>query len=71
MKVFKCPKCGSVDVFIENSGNQKGLYCGDCGKWIKWVSKDEEKLVVRQENLMKDKRVTQIIDSMKKGKECL
>lgn len=71
MKVFKCPKCGSVDVFIEENENQTGLYCGDCGKWIKWLSKDEKRLVVRQENLMKDKRVTQIIDSMKKGKECL
>lgn len=51
MKVFECPKCHSNDVFIEESGNQIGLYCGDCGKWIKWLNKDEARLVKRQENI--------------------
>lgn len=71
MKVFECPKCHSNDVFIEESGNQIGLYCGDCGKWIKWLTKDEARLVKRQENIMKDKNIQHIIDSMKKGKENL
>lgn len=48
MKLFSCEKCGSVDVFIKKSGNQTGLYCGDCGKWIKWLTKDEIRLVERQ-----------------------
>lgn len=30
MKNFACNKCGSVDVFIKENGNQKGLYCSDC-----------------------------------------
>ena len=45
MKNFGCPHCRSVDVFMKPKGNQTGLYCGDCGKWIKWVSKSESAFV--------------------------
>ena len=48
MKIFTCSKCGSTDVFIDENGNHKGLYCGDCGKWIKWLTKEEVRLVNRQ-----------------------
>ena len=47
MKLYCCDKCGSLDVFIDDRGNQKALMCGDCGKWIKWVSKKEIPLVER------------------------
>lgn len=47
MKEYKCPKCNSADLFIQTQGNQIGLYCGDCGAWIKWVSKKEQPLVER------------------------
>lgn len=47
MKEYACPKCGSVDVFTESKGSQIGLYCGDCGRWIKWLPKDEIRLVNR------------------------
>ena len=48
MKEFKCTKCNSSDVFINKSGNNIGLYCGDCGKWITWLNKDQLRLVERQ-----------------------
>lgn len=41
MKEFKCTKCNSSDVFISKSGNNVGLYCDDCGAWLKWLGKDE------------------------------
>lgn len=44
MKQFYCKKCGSMDVFIKENGSQTGLYCSDCGKWIKWLGKDELRL---------------------------
>ena len=66
MKVFECPKCHSNDVFIEESGNQIGLYCGDCGKWIKWLTKDEVRLAERQMNMMKDDVIQQLINKIKK-----
>jgi hypothetical protein len=50
MKVYECSKCNSSDVFMKQSGNQTGLYCGDCGKWIKWLDKNEQRLVERQIN---------------------
>lgn len=34
-------KCGSKEFFTEKHGNQTGLYCSACGKWQKWLKKDE------------------------------
>lgn len=36
-----CKKCGSVSLHTEVKGSNTGLYCDDCGSWIKWLSKDE------------------------------
>ena len=37
----KCNKCESKDLFVEIQGNRRGLYCGNCGKWQKWIPKQE------------------------------
>ena len=47
MKSYACTKCGSVDVFIQDRGNQKALICGDCSAWLKWIGKAELPLVER------------------------
>ena len=49
MKNFECPKCSSKDTFIKPNGNQTGLYCADCGKWIKWLTKEEIRLYELQQ----------------------
>lgn len=36
-----CKKCGSISLHTEVKGNNAGLYCDDCGAWIKWLGKDE------------------------------
>ena len=36
-----CKKCGGSNLHIEIKGNNTGLYCSDCGAWIKWLGKDE------------------------------
>ena len=36
-----CKKCSCTTLYIENKGNNVGLYCSDCGAWIKWLGKDE------------------------------
>ena len=41
MKEYKCPKCNSKNLFTKKVGNNTGLYCEDCGAWIKWVGKNE------------------------------
>lgn len=37
---YQC-KCGSMDMFTEKKGNNTGLYCSMCGKFKKWLGKDE------------------------------
>lgn len=44
MRAKKCDRCGSENFFIKQSGNQTGLYCSKCGKWQKWLTKDEIRL---------------------------
>lgn len=36
-----CKKCGSVALHTEVKGSNTGLYCDDCGAWVKWLGKDE------------------------------
>lgn len=37
-------KCGGKEFFTEEHGTQTGLYCYACGKWQKWLKKDEIRL---------------------------
>ena len=62
MKNYGCPKCGSVDLFIKDNGNQKGLYCSEGCGWIKWVSKKELAIVEEflNSNKPKDFKITNI-----------
>lgn len=48
IKDYKC-KCGHNDFFFADKGNQKGIYCSYCGKWLKWAGKDEQNLAMKQE----------------------
>lgn len=45
-----CNKCGIVKGFLVVKGNQTGLYCNKCGKWIKWLTKDEIRLFNHKED---------------------
>lgn len=47
IKDYKC-KCGHDDFFFADKGNQKGIYCSYCGKWLKWADKDEKNLAIMQ-----------------------
>ena len=68
MKIFEC-KCGSTDVFIEQQGNNCGLYCADCGKWITWLNKDSKRLAERQikgiEKEIRNKAIEDFANSVK------
>lgn len=43
--MYKCPKCDSEGMYIKVNGTQKGLYCMSCGRWIKWLNKNEYRLL--------------------------
>lgn len=49
IKDYKC-KCGQDDFFFADKGNQTGIYCSYCGKWLKWADKDEQNLSMKQES---------------------
>lgn len=36
-----CKKCGSLQLHTAIKGNNTGLFCSDCGAYIKWLGKDE------------------------------
>ena len=51
IKDYRC-KCGHNDFFFADKGNQKGIYCSYCGKWLKWADKDEQNLGMKQESIL-------------------
>lgn len=51
IKDYKC-KCGHDDFFFAGKGNQKGIYCLYCGKWLKWADKDERNLELKQDPIL-------------------
>lgn len=49
-----CNKCGSMSLHTEEKGNNIGLYCDDCGAWIKWLGKDELRAFKHSKNTNSD-----------------
>jgi len=62
IKDYKC-NCGHNDFFFADKGNQKGIYCSYCGKWLKWADKDEQNLTMKQEPVL-DKIRAEIEDKI-------
>lgn len=55
-----CKKCGSISLHTEAKGSNTGLYCDDCGAWMKWLGKDELRAF---EHSQKNKALVQMRDS--------
>lgn len=53
VKDYKC-KCGHDDFFLADKGDQKGIYCSCCGKWLKWADKNEQNLAMKQPELISE-----------------
>lgn len=54
---FKCNKCGSSNYTTEKHGNNTGLYCSGCGKWYKWLNKDEVRVYSQKYKKEKEERI--------------
>lgn len=77
--IFCCKKCGSMDLYTEEKGTQTGLYCTDCGTWVKWLGKEELRMfarlcaerleVVKNKNLIKAIRTHFKVNEQEKGLE--
>ena len=49
---YKC-KCGNTTKFFtETKGSNIGLYCKECGKWIKWLNKNETRAFEQKEKFI-------------------
>lgn len=42
---MQCGRCGSTSVITEVRGPHTGLFCNNCGKFIKWLSAKEVKQI--------------------------
>lgn len=43
---YKCSKCNNSKLFFTEKKNiHKGLYCAECGAFIKWLGKNEYRLL--------------------------
>lgn len=51
IKDYKC-KCEHNDFFFADKGNQTGIYCSYCGKWLKWADKNEQNLRMKQMSVL-------------------
>lgn len=65
MKIFECPYCNSKEIFTEDSNGKVGLCCANCGKWIKWLGKDEARLAKRQESIQRETVVQRMANARK------
>lgn len=36
-KTYTCPKCKSTNNDIQKKNRYYGLYCADCGRWLRWI----------------------------------
>lgn len=69
IKEYKC-ECGCEDFFFKVKGNQTGIYCSSCGKWLKWADKNERNLMNSDntvENARDAERVHNSIDPKEFG----
>lgn len=35
---YTCPKCKSTNNDIQKKSRYYGLYCADCGRWLRWIA---------------------------------
>lgn len=68
-----CKKCGSTSLHTEVKGNNTGLYCDDCGAWVKWLGKDElrvfeyskgKKAISQEDELIRKVDVLNLIENI-------
>lgn len=41
MSEYKCKKCGTEKFYIRDVEKLRGLYCHECGYFLKWSTKAE------------------------------
>ena len=39
---IRCKYCFGMETVLREKGPHIGAYCANCGRWLKWLSKDEK-----------------------------
>lgn len=52
-----CSYCKSDLLILKETDNKTGLYCQNCGRWLKWVD-DEEKAKIQSEIEKRKRAIT-------------
>lgn len=60
-----CKKCGSVSLHTEVKGSNTGLYCDNCGAWVKWLGNDELRAFEHSQKENKILWITENADNLK------
>lgn len=71
---MECKKCGSTHLLIrKNAKNPSAtdLYCGDCGAWQKFATKDEVRLFSKQTHLTLEDRLNELDRQLLEFEKCL
>lgn len=66
---YKC-KCGCTDMFTEKKGTNTGLYCSKCGRFQKWLGKNELRAFeynMREATKEEQKEIQDNIDKISKS----
>lgn len=50
-----CERCGNTYMYIKEHewGNLFGIHCAQCGKWIKWATKHEKRVIPNKTDAIK------------------
>lgn len=53
-KAIKCKKCEGCATYAVLKGNRYGLYCGDCGAFIKWADGGQTAVINARKEWLKN-----------------
>lgn len=45
MVQIRCKSCLTTETVLREKGPHVGAYCANCGRWLKWLGKNEKNLV--------------------------
>ena len=59
MKTYNCEICNEIrkpeETYILHEGEGKiGLYCAKCNDWIRWITEDEENVMLSAGSILKE-----------------
>lgn len=53
-KAVTCKKCNGAAQYAVLKSNRYGLYCGDCGAFIKWADQGQTAVINARKEWLKD-----------------